>query len=196
MKQPIEIVNPEMKILKSAPWSLVSIDCCMVIFDKAVFSIENYGDVENWFQENENYITDNIREDDFEYSIYVIHSEIIAEGDNIVPLLEKEASNKKFVKNIVLYDSSLMSHCLGIFEEDNTLYIKSGFHYWNACDQKGYTGPTSYDLMSKIYDGDYRFLMVNRSKFWQLYYPMLKNWTEQVTNKKIARINERFNRVN
>ncbi len=196
MEQPIEIADPKIKILKSEPWSECSVDCCMVIFDKAVFSVEKYGDIENWFKENENYIIERIHEDDFEHSIYAIHSEIIAEGDPIVPLLEKEPNNKKFVTNILMYDSSLMSHCLGVCEEDNILYIKSGFHYWSACDQKGYTGPTSYDSMSKIYDGDYRFLMVNRSKFWQLYHPMLKAWTEQVTNERIAKINKRFNRGN
>lgn len=196
MEQPIEIVDPEIKILKSEPWSSGSVECYMVIFDKTVFSVEKYGDIEDWFKENENYIIDRIREDDFEYSIYAMHSEVIAEGDPIVPLLGKEPTNKKFVTNILFYDSSLMSHCLGICEEDNILYIKSGFHYWSACDQKGYAGPTSYDSMSKIYDGNYRFLVMNRSKFWQLYHPMLKVWTEQVTTERIAKINKRFNRGN
>jgi hypothetical protein len=48
--------------------------------------------------------------------------------------------------------------------------------------------------MSKIYDGDYQFLAVDRSKFWQLYNIMLKGWKEQVTDERIAKINKRFNR--
>jgi hypothetical protein len=196
MEQPIKIVDPEIRILKSEPSSLGNIDCYMVIFDKDVFSVEKYGDIESWFQENGSCITYNVRDDDFEYSIYVMHSEKIAEGDPVIPLLEEDLSSKKFVTNIISYDSCLMSHCLGICEEDNILYIKSGFHYWSACDQKGYTGPTSYDSMSKIYDGDYRFLAMDRSRFWHLYHPMLKIWTEQVTTERIAKINKRFNRGN
>ena len=194
MKQPIEIIEPEIKILKALPSTGGNIECFMTIFDKTAFPVKKYGNLKEWIQENENYISDIIGDDGFEYPIYVVHSSVICEGDEIVPLEEQGVGIEKFSTNTMYYESSLKSHCIAIKEAVDLLYIKSGFHYWSACGQKGYDGPCDYDSMSQIYGGEYSFLSVDRTRFWPIYQSALKIWTEQVTNERAVRMKERFER--
>jgi hypothetical protein len=194
LKLPLLISTPEIKILKDAPDTAGNIDCFMVIVDRTVFPVEKYGNLDEWFEENEGYILDGIRDDDFKYPVYVLHFASIDEGDDIIPLIEKDIYLKQFSTNIVFYDSSLTSHCIATIETDDSIYIKSGCHYWSACNQKGYDGPTSYDSMSKIYDGEYSFLKIDRNRFWSLYYSALNVWTVEVTNERIAERKKRFDR--
>jgi hypothetical protein len=184
MKQPIEIIEPEIKILKAAPNTGGYINCFMVLFDKTAFPVEKYGNLEEWLQENEGDISDAICDDDFEYPIYVLHFANIDAGDDIIPLIEKDIYIKQFSTNIVLYDSALTSHCIASVEAGGFVYIKSGCHYWSACSQEGYNGPISYNSMSKIYGGEYSFLKIDRVRFWSIYQSALKIWTEQVTNQR------------
>lgn len=46
--------------------------------------------------------------------------------------------------------------------------------------------------MSKIYDGEYIFLKIDRIRFWSIYQSALKIWTEQVTNERAVKAKERF----
>jgi hypothetical protein len=48
--------------------------------------------------------------------------------------------------------------------------------------------------MSKIYNGEYSFLKIDRVKFWSLYHSALEVWTQQITNERIAKRKERFDR--
>ena len=194
MKQPIKIIEPEIKILKTSPDTGGNIECFMTIFDKVAFPVEKYGNLEEWVQENENYISDIIGDDGFEYPIYVLHSSVICEGDEIIPLEEQGVGIEKFSTNIMYYDSSLKSHCIATKEAVDLLHIKSGFHYWSACGQQGYDGPCDYDSMSQTYRGEYSFFSVDRIRFWSIYQSALKIWTEQVTNERAVKAKEMFER--
>ena len=194
MKQPIKIIEPEIKILKSGSSSLGNINCFMVVFDKTVFSAEKYRNLDERFKENENCISDKIREDDFEYPIYVLHSASIGKSNDITPLVKKEPNTKQFSTNTANCDTTPIEHCIAIRETFDLVYVKSGFHYWYVCDPKGNDTPYSWDSMSRIYGGEYSFLSVDRIRFWSIYQSALKIWTEQETNERAVKAKERFER--
>ena len=181
MNQLIEIVKPAIKILRSSPTTLGSVDYYMVIFDEVAFSVNKHGSIDDWFQEYEHDVTDYIGEDNFIYPIYVLHCTDPRNGENIIPLGEKELGTKQFSTNRTDCDDGVIQHCIAIKEAFNSVYIKSGFHYYMVQDDKRNNMPTSWDSMSNIYGGKYSFLSVPRIEFWSLYHSMLKIWNDRIT---------------
>lgn len=179
MNQLVEIAKPVIKILRSSPTSLGSVNYYMVVFDEIVFSINKHGSIDDWFQEYEYDVTEYIGDDNFNYPIYILHCTDPRSGENIIPLVEKEPGTKQFSTNRINCDDGMIQHCIAIREDFDLVHIKSGLHYWMVYDDDNRNNmPTSWDSMSNIYGGEYSFLSVPRIEFWSLYHSMLEIWNK------------------
>ncbi len=178
-----------MRWIQTAPSSLGRVDEILVVFDEADFPAVEESEADGytmaWFEANQAEFGQDLDDDDFPHPVYVLHSSANKMAATISPIVELGPDQTAFSKNVCLYDSALTAHCLALFEEGDSMYIKSGFHYWHAWAE--YDGPTSWSTMNLIYDGFYRYLKLDKASFWKQYFSAIKEWEQR--NAKPSQMN-------
>ncbi|XRE42886.1 hypothetical protein ACIVBQ_001090 [Tenacibaculum discolor] len=162
-----KIKNPQLKIIKTSPSTLGTVDYHIVIYDSTNLK-DGLFDKFNEFE-----IAEEIYETGEFKGFYVIHSSS-TRGADIIPL-----SDNHFSCNRINCDSILSYHCLAIKSNETELTLRTGFHEIHP----------SLNILHEVYDWDsmstisngFLEIEVDKHVFLKLYKKQIDEWKEKVT---------------
>lgn len=163
----IHIQTPALRIIKTLPSSLGTVDWHIVLYDLTAL---HEPEPEKWIEDNEHEIAEDIYESAHYLGVYIIHS-TTTRGEDIRPL-DEQADGATF--NRINLDSVLSFHCLAVQTVGNNLQVRTGFHEAFP-DVDFSTLPFQWDQMDRLSNG-FQALQVNKETFFALYFQAIENW--------------------